>query len=165
MITVITRTNEFAGQIPDTTNPSNANWITVHAKTSGLSMAEVARLWMRFQQLGCNAKGVITDEQIRMRNSPIAEDPFLRNIMTKIKDQPGPEGKVTFISYINLMYWIETATKEEKLRAVFSVLNNGNPLSDVLIKQVLSKVFEIESPQPLDRTTKALLEVRIDTRL
>ena len=42
-----------------------------------VSIAEVERLWVRFQQLGCNNDGVLTEDA--MKKSSYANDIFMRN--------------------------------------------------------------------------------------
>lgn len=53
------------GFAPDLTSTGQKDWITLHAELSGLSIVEVERLWIRFQQLGCNDSGFITEDYIR----------------------------------------------------------------------------------------------------
>ena len=43
-----------------------------------VSIAEVERLWIRFQQLGCNKDGELTDDAIR--KSEYNQDVFMRNV-------------------------------------------------------------------------------------
>ena len=43
-----------------------------------VSIAEVERLWLRFQQMGCNSDGILTADVI---NGPsLAADVFMKNV-------------------------------------------------------------------------------------
>ncbi|KAL5018874.1 hypothetical protein ScPMuIL_004596 [Solemya velum] len=120
------------------TKPDQANWITSHAIASELSIAEVERLWLRFQQLGCNEEGVITEEMLKM--SPIQNDVFMRNIMRKFMS---PASRmITFENFIRALKFFEEADLETKIKGIFGLLNNGNPVHKDLLTKIFERVYE-----------------------
>lgn len=125
-------------EVSQHTHPSKANWITVHAITAELSIAETERLWLRFQQLGCNKDGVITEE-IATNNPVLSSDAFSRNIMKKFT--LNQTKNVTFENFLRGLKWCETADLNEKLRGVFRLLNNGNPVQKATFVKILERVY------------------------
>ena len=43
-----------------------------------VSIAEVERLWKRFQQLGCNVSGMLTED--KLKRPELQSDAFVRNV-------------------------------------------------------------------------------------
>lgn len=43
-----------------------------------MSIAEVERMWVRFQQIGCNADGELTEQSIN--KSEYSQDIFVKNV-------------------------------------------------------------------------------------
>ena len=52
--------------------------ISVDGSCWSVSLLEVDRLWLRFQQLQCNANGVLT--QAVLQQPPASNDPVVRNV-------------------------------------------------------------------------------------
>ncbi|PAA80817.1 hypothetical protein BOX15_Mlig001396g1 [Macrostomum lignano] len=154
-IALITKSGSI--QVGERSNPSRADWITEHAVATGLSVVEVERLWLRFQQLGCTSEGLITNDVLRKR-SIYSEDTFLRKFIGYLRDDFRSDGKVTFQNFCNAMYWIEKATARDKLNAIFNYLNNGNPLDKDTVRQILPKIIENDSEQGYDRLADILME-------
>jgi len=48
-----------------------------------VSIAEVERLWERFQQLGCNADGELTDATIN--KAEYSQDIFMKNVILLVE--------------------------------------------------------------------------------
>ncbi|KAL5018869.1 hypothetical protein ScPMuIL_004591 [Solemya velum] len=120
------------------TQPDQANWITSHAIASELSIAEVERLWLRFQQLGCNDDGVITGEMLK--TLPIRTDVIMRNIMQQFMSSTSR--MITFENFIRALKFIEEADLETKIKGIFRLLNNGNPVHKDLLTRILERVYE-----------------------
>ncbi|XP_053392830.1 uncharacterized protein LOC123564227 isoform X2 [Mercenaria mercenaria] len=137
------------------TNPNKPNWITAHAIASELSIAEVERLWVRFQQLGCNKDGELTDEAIR--KSEYNQDVFMRNILRKYMD--GTTKKITFENFLRALKWCEQATQDEKIRAIFHMLNNGNPVNPDLMVKILERVYPNDKGEPIQRITELFFQI------
>lgn len=123
------------------TNPNKPNWITVHAVATELSIAEVERLWFRFQQLGCNQDGEILEADLQ--SLPIQDDAFARNIVKKFMVNK----KVTFEQFIRGLKWCELSTTEDKLRGLFRLLYNGQPIPKAVFTKILERVYT----QPQDK--------------
>lgn len=123
------------------TNPKKANWITVHAVSSELSIAEVERLWFRFQQLGCNENGEIPEADLQ--SLAIQDDAFSRNILKKFMVNK----KVTFENFVRGLKWCELSTVDEKLRGLFRLLYNGQPIPKAIFTKILERVYS----QPQDK--------------
>ncbi|XP_033747001.1 uncharacterized protein LOC117332222 [Pecten maximus] len=124
-------------EVSQHTHPSKANWITVHAITAELSIAETERLWLRFQQLGCNKDGVITEELAAKMS--VSSDAFSRNIMKKFT--LNETKNITFENFLRGLKWCETAELNEKLRGIFRLLNNGNPVPKTTFVKILERVY------------------------
>lgn len=123
------------------TNPKKANWITVHAVSSELSIAEVERLWYRFQQLGCNENGEIPEADLQ--SLPIQDDAFSRNILKKFMVNK----KVTFENFVRGLKWCELSSVEEKVRGLFRMLYNSQPIPKAIFTKILERVYS----QPQDK--------------
>ena len=56
--------------------------IIVDGSCWSVSLLEVDRLWLRFQQLQCNANGVLT--QAVLQQPPASNDPVVRNVSAQL---------------------------------------------------------------------------------
>ncbi|XP_060074865.1 THO complex subunit 1-like [Ylistrum balloti] len=124
-------------EVSQHTHPSKANWITVHAIASELSIAETERLWLRFQQLGCNKDGVITEDLATKMS--ISNDAFSRNLMKKFTLNQTKD--ITFENFLRGLKWCEIAEPTDKLRGIFRLLNNGNPVPKTTFVKILERVY------------------------
>ncbi|XP_041364711.1 uncharacterized protein LOC121380045 isoform X2 [Gigantopelta aegis] len=112
-----------------------------------MSIAEVERLWMRFQQLGCNREGVITE--IVLKTEPqIKNDAFVRNIFKNMKSR---NGAVSFESFLRALKWTEIQDTQSKVKAIFHLLNNGKPVDKNLFTNIISKLYPEAPPQETQR--------------
>lgn len=124
------------------TNPKKPNWITVHAVVTELSIAEVERLWFRFQQLGCDENGEILEANLQSLS--IQDDAFSRNILKKFVQNK----KITFENFIRGLKWSETGTTEEKIRGLFQLLYNGQPIPKAIFTKILERVYANPRDKP-----------------
>ncbi|OWF56527.1 uncharacterized protein LOC110446688 [Mizuhopecten yessoensis] len=124
-------------EIAQHTHPSKPNWITVHAITAELSIAETERLWLRFQQLGCNRDGIITEELAGQTS--VSSDAFSRNILKKFT--LSQTKNITFENFLRGLKWCEIADLNDKLRGIFRLLNNGNPVPKTTFVKILERVY------------------------
>jgi len=129
-------------------HPSKPNWITAHAVSSELSIAEVERLWLRFQQLGCNQDGILTPDTLS--TVKLTSDVFVKNILKYFK---GKEGSVSFESFLKALKWCEGQEINVKARAIFQMLNNGNPIPKEMFKKILNRIYPNESDVEIKRIT------------
>lgn len=141
------------------THPSKPNWITSHAIAAELSIAEVERLWVRFQQMGCNEDGDLTEEAIR--KSSYSTDVFVRNILRKF--EAASTKKITFENFLRALRWVEGAELEEKVRGIFYLLNNGNPVNTDLMTKILERVYPDDKGEPVKRIVTLFFQ-RMDKR-
>lgn len=129
------------------THPSKPNWITSHAIAAELSIAEVERLWVRFQQMGCNNDGDLTEDA--MKKSSYSTDVFMRNILRKF--QAATAKKISFENFLRALRWVEQAEMEDKIRGIFYLLNNGNPVDKALMTKILERVYPEDKGEPVKR--------------
>ncbi|KAK7506169.1 hypothetical protein BaRGS_00002281 [Batillaria attramentaria] len=139
-------------------HPSKANWITAHAIATELSIAEVERLWLRFQQMGCNQDGVLTTEA--MMSPSLTSDVFVKNILKYFKTQ---DGKITFETFLRALKWCEVQDLQVKTRGLFQMLNNGNPIPKELFQRIMSRVYPNDRPEEVQRVTNIFFKT-VDKR-
>ncbi|XP_048758064.1 uncharacterized protein LOC125668249 [Ostrea edulis] len=137
------------------TDPKKANWITIHAVASELSIAEVERLWLRFKQLGCTDKGELSEEAFAQH--PVHQDAFSRNIVKKFIN---PRTKtISFENFLRGLKWCETSNTENKIRGVFRMLNNGNNLPKDIFRKIIERVYvQPEDKGNIDRVVNTLYQ-------
>ncbi|KAL8568865.1 hypothetical protein ACOMHN_009685 [Nucella lapillus] len=139
-------------------HPSKPNWITAHAISTELSIAEVERLWLRFQQMGCTDDGDLTPDVV---NSPaLSSDVFVKNILKYFK---GQDGTITFESFLRALKWCETQELRDKARGIFQMLNNGNPIPKDLFGKIMSRVYTNDRPEEVKRVTESFFRT-VDKR-
>ncbi|KAL4240729.1 hypothetical protein ACF0H5_001517 [Mactra antiquata] len=138
------------------TNPGKPNWITAHAIAAELSIAEVERLWIRFQQLGCNRDGDLTEDA--MKKSDYNGDIFMRNILRKYIPSDGSK-KITFETYLRALKWCEQATLDDKIKAIFFMINNGQPINPDLLVKILERVYPQDKKESLQRIAEIFFQI------
>ncbi|XP_005108101.2 ankyrin-3 [Aplysia californica] len=138
-------------------HPSKPNWITAHAVSTELSIAEVDRLWLRFRQMGANQDGVLTSEIL---SSPkLTGDVFVKNILKYFK---GPDGHVSFESFLKALKWCEGQEIQVKARAIFQMMNNGNPIPRDMFQKILTRIYPNETEAEIKRITDIFFKA-VDT--
>jgi Ca2+-binding EF-hand superfamily protein len=136
------------------THPSKPNWITSHATVTELTIPEVERLWCRFQQLGCNEDGVLEVEVLK--RPPASSDVFARNILDSFV---GTDNRlIEFRTFLNAMKWAEQSDIYDKVRAVFNLLNRGEPVPKNVLQAVLRKTYTDDSEQEIERLTNVIMD-------
>uniref|UniRef100_A0A2C9M209 Death domain-containing protein n=1 Tax=Biomphalaria glabrata TaxID=6526 RepID=A0A2C9M209_BIOGL len=128
--------------------PSKANWITAHAISTELSIAEVERLWLRFQQMGANQDGLLTQETLAV--SKLSNDVFIKNILKYFKSS---DGNISFESFLRALKWCESQEIEVKCKAMFQMLNNGNPIPRDILQKILRRIYTQEDEEEIWRIT------------
>ncbi|CAF0728665.1 unnamed protein product [Brachionus calyciflorus] len=118
-------------------SPSKGDWITGHADLTGLAVVEVQRLWIRFNQLGCDAKGYLPKRQIE--RGELSRDIFMKNIISNIPKEK--DGSFSFLVFLKFMQWVESADLQQKLKYIFNFLNNGDDLNLDIIDKLLRKLY------------------------
>ncbi|KAK2152737.1 hypothetical protein LSH36_320g04000 [Paralvinella palmiformis] len=139
--------------LPEDLTPDKANWITAHAVAAKLSIVEVERLWKRFQQLGCNTHGELATSDFQKHE--IASDIFAKNILTALKS---PSGRVEFLTFLNCAKWAESSPYNDKITAIFYLLNAGETINRQLLMRLVKRVYPGEKKARYDHLADVLME-------
>ncbi|KAI0239948.1 hypothetical protein LSAT2_009347 [Lamellibrachia satsuma] len=123
--------------VKEYTHPSKADWITAHAKATGLNLVEVDRLWLRFRQLGCDANGMLSSSVFD--TEPALDDILTKNMLTAFGIQQDQD--ITFEQFLKIMSWATTSTLDNKIRAIFYLLNGGRNVNKDLLIRILTRTF------------------------
>jgi hypothetical protein len=51
------------------------------------------------------------------------------------------DGSLSFIVFLKFLQWIESADDDEKIKATFGLLNNGDDLDSNILDKVLSELY------------------------
>jgi len=140
------------------TNPNKPDWIVKHAEVTNLALVEVERLWKRFQQLGCDSSGALGPDVLT--RSPASNDVFAKNVLGSLL---GSKKRITFYTFLNVMKWAEERPAEDKLKAVFGLLNYGDPVSKDQMFKVLKRTYPYDTEESVRHTTEAFMK-ELDTR-
>ena len=133
------------------TTPTSQNWITAHARKSGLPIVEVQRLWDQFQQLGAS--------RVTGRLNP-AISPGSRlnyNSHLFINSLPKTGGNISFLNYCIACKGIEDFSEDEKLRAIFRLYNDGKEWDYSTLRKLVQSVYPRENDDVIKSTTDTLL--------
>ncbi|GFN74764.1 ankyrin-3 [Plakobranchus ocellatus] len=129
-------------------HPSKPNWITAHAIATELSIAEVERLWLRFEQMGATKDGLLTPQVLA--SPALSSDVFVKNILKCFKSA---DGNISFESFLKALKWCESQEMQVKARAMFQMLNSGNPIPKDIFLRILSRIYPEESEEEVKRIT------------
>ncbi|CAH1793636.1 unnamed protein product, partial [Owenia fusiformis] len=139
--------------VSDITDPTRSNWITAHAEATGLAIVEVERLWLRFKQLGCDKYGTLPGSKL---NEPqLTQDPFFKNVLRSFRSD---DGDIAFQTFLNAMQWCEVSETEMKLRAIFQLLNNGDPVDQDHLVRILTRLYPEDSEEAVQRIAGVFME-------
>ncbi|BFZ02870.1 hypothetical protein BsWGS_05908 [Bradybaena similaris] len=138
-------------------HPSKPNWITAHAISTELSIAEVERLWLRFQQMGANQDGVLTPEALTSQK--LSTDVFTKNILKNFKSS---DGNISFESFLRALKWCESQDPQVKVKAIFQMLNNGSPIPKDIFQKILRRLYPEGSDEEIKRITTIFFKT-VDT--
>uniref|UniRef100_A0A0B6ZKR0 Death domain-containing protein n=1 Tax=Arion vulgaris TaxID=1028688 RepID=A0A0B6ZKR0_9EUPU len=129
-------------------HPSKPSWITAHAISTELSIAEVERLWLRFQQMGANQDGILTQEVLV--SPKLSADVFTKNILKNFKSS---DGNISFETFLRALKWCESQEMQAKIKAIFQMLNNGNPIPKDIFQKILQRLYPGDSDEQIKRTS------------
>lgn len=120
---------------------NRADWLTAHADATGLAVVEVERLWNRFRQLtGSKDQTKLYLNATAVPNE-IANDVFVRNFFHHFPRSKTGDDSIPFGYFILAMQFLDNATIEKKLSAIFLYLNNGEPITAMMISKLLRHVY------------------------
>ncbi|CAF3376252.1 unnamed protein product [Rotaria socialis] len=122
-------------------SPNRADWLTSHADATGLAVVEVERLWNRFKQLtGSRDQTKIYPESSTVAHE-LSNDIFVKNFLKHIPRSKSDINSIPFGNFIIVMQWIDSATVQDKLAAIYHYLNNGEPIDSFMISKLLKHVY------------------------
>ncbi|XP_078384372.1 uncharacterized protein LOC144666841 isoform X2 [Oculina patagonica] len=118
-------------------------------------VAEVERLWSRYQQLGLNDQQTLPNGTFQQQ--PYATDPFVKQIWrTFPRDE---NGNVTFHSFVGVLMWWKTAPLDKRLAGIFKLLNKSQPLDVPALQQI---IMNLDSSLD-EETAKSKAELLVKT--
>ncbi|KAM9330558.1 uncharacterized protein PAF06_015257 [Gastrophryne carolinensis] len=126
--------------ILEETDPSQSNWITLHAETCKLSIPEVLRCWSRFLLLHPDSNGNIKRSQLCIK------DVYGEKLLKQV-----PEDRnelITFQAYCSAVSWLAKAPQESKLRGLYQTLTSSTLNKDSL-RDLLCHLYPNEEPNVL----------------
>ncbi|XP_069832816.1 uncharacterized protein [Dendropsophus ebraccatus] len=141
--------HESGGKIlQESTDPSQPNWITEHAETCKMSIAEVQRCWSRFTMLDPDSNGNVKKSHF------LTKDEIGIKLCQQIPMVN--DGIVTFQAYCSAVSWLANASKESKIRGLFQTLTSSELTKDSL-KLLLSNLYPNEESKVIDDLCQLLL--------
>ncbi|XP_056425341.1 uncharacterized protein LOC130366974 isoform X2 [Hyla sarda] len=147
--------NESGGRtLLESTDPSQANWITAHAETCKMSITEVQRCWSRFIMLDPDHNGNVK------RSHFLSTDEFGKKLCQQIPI--GNDEVITFQAYCSAVSWLANSPQESKIRGFFQTLTSS-ALTEESLKILLSNLYPSEESNVIDDLSHLLL-VEIDKR-
>lgn len=132
----------------ESTDPSKPNWITAHAETCKMSIAEVQRCWSRFIMLDPDPNGNVK------RSRFVTKDEFgkkLRQQIPNVRDEV-----ITFQAYCSAVSWLSNAPQESKIRGLFQTFTSS-ALTKESLKILLSNLYPREESTDMDDLCRLLL--------
>ncbi|XP_067946605.1 uncharacterized protein [Watersipora subatra] len=135
------------------TNPKQKDWITKHATLTRFSIVEVERLWTRFKQLGCDENGVLDRKSI-LQMPRFKDNVLLRNMLLAMADGE----QVYFHTFLNAMRWVNTASVDERTKAIFALFNNGSALTEDLFGKILKRIYPDKNEAALTLYVKTVFD-------
>lgn len=149
----------FAGDREQTlssiTHPSRADWITAHAVATDLAVVEVDRLWLRFQQLGCNEDGVLELEVLD--RPPASNNIFAKQILSSFVGRHGDREVITFETFLNALKWAEMTQEIDKIKAIFNLIHNGQPITKDILYKVLKRAYPDDTEESVRKLRDTML--------
>ncbi|XP_071952430.1 uncharacterized protein [Antedon mediterranea] len=142
------------GIISELTSPLKDDWIIQHADACGLTTIEVKQLWKRFNELGCNQEGILYAGSLP--NDSPTSDPFVSKIFKQFPKSD--DEAITFQTFCAATRWLSDESIDGKIRAVFAVLNDGRPLNEDVLIEILSQVYLEDSQESIRRAAVVLLK-------
>lgn len=147
--------HKSSGQVLiDSTDPSQANWITAHSDACKMPVPEVQRCWGRFLLLQPDKNGNVH------RHRFIKDDIFNRQLVQQIPVTE--DGLVTFQTYCSAVYWLSNSSIETKLGGLYQTLACSSLNKDSL-ERLLQALYPKESQGGVNQLS-SLLMWEMDTK-
>nr|XP_015193910.1 PREDICTED: uncharacterized protein LOC107075808 [Lepisosteus oculatus] len=138
----------------ESTDPSQANWITAHADACKLTIPEVLRCWERFLMLHPDKNGNI------LRHSLTTNDAFNSQLVEQLP--VSEDGLVTFQTFCCAVKWLSSSVTETKLRGLYQTLACYFQNTEAL-ERLLHVQYPQDSPEEV-RQLSSLIMREVDTK-
>ncbi|XP_060124932.1 uncharacterized protein LOC132591255 isoform X2 [Zootoca vivipara] len=132
------------------TDPSQANWIAIHAETCKMPVPEVQRCWSRFLMLHPDQKGNLPQMRLLQANSPFGQK-LLKQIPVTDDDQ------LTFQTYCNAVSWLSKSSLETKVKGLYQTLFSGI-IGKEQIRDLLHDLYPMQSCSAVDELSANFLK-------
>ncbi|XP_043914986.1 uncharacterized protein LOC122791337 [Protopterus annectens] len=132
----------------ESTDPSQSNWITAHAKVCKMSIPEAQRCWSRFLMLQPDKDGNIP------RNRLCTDSPFSQQLLEQLPVTR--DGLLTFQTYCSALSWLSKSGAETKLRGLFQVFASTT-LDQEALQNLLQNVYPDKSAEEMAQLSIVLL--------
>ena len=73
------------------------------------------------------------------------------------------DGSLSFIVFLKFLRWAENAEDDEKIKAIFGLLNNGDDLDSIILDKVLSQLY-ISATKVYKNSTQTQKELKHKTK-
>ncbi|XP_077999428.1 uncharacterized protein LOC144452248 [Glandiceps talaboti] len=147
--------NNDGSIVSEFTHPAAKNWINAHAQTCNIPVVEVERLWRRFSGISNDATSDGVLAKAALAQSHVMKDELIRKILTHFPKNES--GSITFQTYCNAAKWFENANVEDKLRALFKTLNNGEVIDKRALTRILTMFHTDESEETISQNVKIFM--------
>ncbi|XP_053227600.1 uncharacterized protein LOC128405218 [Podarcis raffonei] len=132
------------------TDPSQANWIAIHADTCKMPVPEVQRCWSRFLMFQPDQKGNVPRMRLLQTNSPFGQK-LLKQIPVTDGDQ------LTFQTYCNALAWLSKSSLETKVKGLYQTLFSGIVGKEQL-RHLLHDLYPMQSCSAIDELSATFLK-------
>ncbi|XP_039613969.1 uncharacterized protein LOC120532151 [Polypterus senegalus] len=147
--------HKSGGQILlDSTDPSQANWITAHAEACKLSVPEVLRCWENFQIFEPDSNGNVEIQRLKGNNF------FSKQLLKQLPYRN--DGLLTFQTYCSAVSWLSNSTTEVKLQGLYRILTSSS-LSREMLENILQILYPHESLEETQQLCNLIMQ-EIDTK-
>ncbi|XP_071506287.1 uncharacterized protein [Diadema antillarum] len=136
--------------------PTSDDWISKHAEACRMPETQVRKLWEAFKDLGGDESGQLPQNVIVNVRNADSSSLFLEKILKQFPTTKN--GGVTFQTYCNATKWFSDGTTETRIRGAFRVLNNGYPLTEAILVEILREIYSDTSEAVIKRTAQVFLE-------
>ncbi|XP_054843311.1 uncharacterized protein LOC129334945 [Eublepharis macularius] len=152
--------------LTEVTDPSQANWIVLHAETCKMTVPEVQRCWSRFLMLQPNQKGNLPRTHFLQTNTPFGQKKRRgeqklnkkKNLRTFLQQIPvTDDDQITFQTFCNAASWLFKSSLETKLRGLYQILAPGN-ISKKQLRDLFHELYPKESRRAVNELSSLFLK-------
>ncbi|XP_053155617.1 uncharacterized protein LOC128346393 isoform X2 [Hemicordylus capensis] len=133
------------------TDPSQANWIAIHAETCKMTIPGAQRCWSCFLMLEPNGKGNLPQMRLLQQTKSLLGQKLLKQIPVTDDD------KITFQTYCNAVSWLSRSSFEMKLKGLCQTVISG-VLHKEQIQGLLSDLYPLENSSAITELSFCFLK-------